>query len=302
MAINGTEAERRDVAADQLAKKMKLERRFIISMREYFRQISIDFRALYARTGTVVRATDYMDDLRGILSTNYRRVSRAFQGSLVKWLRDNANNQAEAIIQNLTLIAQGNGRTLIQLINDLEQEMITQSTQLITQSVDADSKFITQTTQNELNNSVLFAIPLLTDQLGKAPTTGEIAIVSARKFRQNSVSRSNTIAATGTQKIAEGTKDIEFNTFLSVRNSDREILPPLDDQLIWVTMGDKKVRRGEFSHVSADSQIRRGGVFTVSGESLRFPGDAAMGASIGNLANCRCAAIPTINDQPIAEL
>ena len=57
----------------------------------------------------------------------------------------------------------------------------------------------------------------------------------------------------------------------------------------WQTVGDSNVR---ISHVAVQGQLRPGNAaFSVGGEALNYPGDASLGASIGNVANCRCAAI-----------
>jgi len=64
----------------------------------------------------------------------------------------------------------------------------------------------------------------------------------------------------------------------------------------WLTSEDSRVRHPHGSqrwdHRSADGQIRKlGEPFIVTGELLLFPGDRSMGASIGNVINCRCTLI-----------
>ena len=61
---------------------------------------------------------------------------------------------------------------------------------------------------------------------------------------------------------------------------------------IWRSQGDSRVRTGVFNHLSADGQrVPVSEPFTVSGESLMWPGDTSYGASVGNVINCRCSAI-----------
>jgi uncharacterized protein with gpF-like domain len=56
----------------------------------------------------------------------------------------------------------------------------------------------------------------------------------------------------------------------------------------WVTVGDDKVRP---AHRVANGQIKPiNQPFIVAGEKLMFPGDTSLGASIKNVANCRCNA------------
>jgi len=64
----------------------------------------------------------------------------------------------------------------------------------------------------------------------------------------------------------------------------------------WLTAEDSRVRHphgsSRWDHQSADGQIVKiGEPFVVSGELLLFPGDRSMGASIGNVINCRCTVI-----------
>lgn len=64
----------------------------------------------------------------------------------------------------------------------------------------------------------------------------------------------------------------------------------------WLTSRDARVRRPQpgnpFDHASADGQtVAIDQPFIVSGERLMFPGDRSMGASAGNIINCRCTTL-----------
>lgn len=59
----------------------------------------------------------------------------------------------------------------------------------------------------------------------------------------------------------------------------------------WVNLGDSRVRTGRFDHLHAEQEVRANEPFIVSGQKLRYPGDTSLGASTGNVANCRCSAI-----------
>jgi len=74
------------------------------------------------------------------------------------------------------------------------------------------------------------------------------------------------------------------------------------EQQEWVTARDAFVRpagqRGGhmFNHVAADGQVRAiDKPFLVSGEKLMYPGDVSMGASPGNIVNCRCSSLPVVS-------
>ena len=77
---------------------------------------------------------------------------------------------------------------------------------------------------------------------GRVPNNAEVARIASRDFRNRGFARSPTIAATFTQKIAEGVKDIERDTFFSARNGFPAVtanLPQIEETEIWVTVGDK---------------------------------------------------------------
>jgi hypothetical protein len=61
------------------------------------------------------------------------------------------------------------------------------------------------------------------------------------------------------------------------------------DVKVWGTMGDDKVRP---AHEDADGQEQPlDQPFIVDGEMLMYPGDTDLGASAGNVCNCRCSSV-----------
>lgn len=68
----------------------------------------------------------------------------------------------------------------------------------------------------------------------------------------------------------------------------------------WVSTIDSKTRTGAFDHAAPDGQITQNNrPFVVSGEHLMFPGDGSLGASPGNLINCRCGGVAAFPTKPI---
>ena len=134
---------------------------------------------------------------------------------------------------------------------------------------------------------------LLLDQGISSPTRTQVAKAAKQSFGRKSASRPETIAMTVTQKAAEGVKQIDNDVFFANRN--RGTAPPLQKKEAWITRGDEKVRA---AHVAADNTFKnQNGVFIVDGEQLKFPGDTSLGASAGNVINCRCAAVLVIDDR-----
>lgn len=72
---------------------------------------------------------------------------------------------------------------------------------------------------------------------------------------------------------------------------------------VWVTTIDDRTRgiaASEFDHFAADEQRVEtlDAPFVVSGEELNFPADSSLGASAGNVINCRCAVVYERADEP----
>lgn len=64
----------------------------------------------------------------------------------------------------------------------------------------------------------------------------------------------------------------------------------------WITRADDRVRGGgtkdRYTHISSEGQVRKNDKpFDVSGEQMLYPADSSLGASAGNVVNCRCISI-----------
>lgn len=60
----------------------------------------------------------------------------------------------------------------------------------------------------------------------------------------------------------------------------------------WISTIDQRTRVQKFDHISPMGQVRKNNRwFSVSGERLNYPGDKSLGASAGNVINCRCASV-----------
>lgn len=71
----------------------------------------------------------------------------------------------------------------------------------------------------------------------------------------------------------------------------------LPTQKEWLYGYDGRTRDGinsEFDHTHVSGPIPATEPFIVSGERMMFPGDGSMGASAGNVVNCRCTAAYTV--------
>lgn len=106
-----------------------------------------------------------------------------------------------------------------------------------------------------------------------------------RDKKQFNTFRARVIARTETHNAAI------FATDKSVELSGQQL--GIDFERSWFNMGDGRVRgtklQDRFNHVKVHNQKRpMKKPFLVSGERLMRPGDGSLGASPGNLINCRC--------------
>jgi len=151
------------------------------------------------------------------------------------------------------------------------------------------AQIITATNQRNISDSIQGAGETRDEQgepLSRRDQAREAGARTSRKLKQ----RQQGIATTETQQAAEVSKATEAEILVGKQASiiaGSPIFASVPKE--WVTVGDEKVR---FAHVRADSQtVDLSKPFTVGGELLRYPGDTSLGASAGNVINCRCSSI-----------
>lgn len=299
MPLNATKEERQATAVRDLALKMQLEARYKRELRELFAIINRDLEASVLQTGQAQEAINYETDFLGVMSRHYRRVNERFSNRIFDFLQENVDNEEEEpAIAVLVLIAGAAGITVAALIDRMMAQTRLESNLFIQTNAEQDAVFVTRTNQRQLDSAVAVSRAALEDELDRTPTNKEVSVLAGKVSRAKTEGRVNNIAATGTQKIAEGTKQIERQVFVSTRNGLNAMvanIKPLQPQEFWVTLGDQVVRP---SHVEADgSKKNEDGVFIVQGQSLRFPGDTSLGATLDNVSGCRCAAVVSIDEE-----
>lgn len=191
------------------------------------------------------------------------------------------------------------------------------------------SNVIDNTSQKDYEEALDEARVQLAEEGNANPTQRELLIAASVIFARKSRGRLSGIANTETQATAEGMrreitiqahneledaiidrdkkkavdvyeKSGDYTSYKIKEKIDTADFATLTAILLaarkeWETMGDGKVRRppeSSFNHVAANGQ--RVGImepYIVSGQLLMYPGDTSMGASIGNVANCRCVSI-----------
>ncbi len=134
---------------------------------------------------------------------------------------------------------------------------------------------ISATSARDMRSASALAAEMLREE-GQVVTNAAVATAGSRILARQQKGREGAIRVTETQTAAEGGKSIGANA------------QGLEAK-VWQTVQDSRVRP---AHMTANGQRSSiSGVFVVGGERLLYPGDRSLGASVGNVAYCRCAAI-----------
>ena len=288
MPLNTSKTERAEQAAIDLHDKLLLERRTRTEFTRFFRGVASDLEAFTAETGQAPSVNQYADEVRGLLATADRRTAERFGGSATDFLTEQADNEDDDLIAAFIILAAAVDMTYLQFVDSLKFKVRNATRRFIASEISADTISILNTTQTEIDISIAAA---RADDVNATRQT--VAAAAARDINRTSRARADVIAATVTQKIAEGVKDIEREQFFEARNGFSSVTSGIDqikEREIWETVGDSHVRD---AHVEADGQEKENGFFLVGGEQLRYPGDSA--GSPGNTINCRCSAILVID-------
>lgn len=304
MAIPETDEQVNLKATQDLMKKMKLERKFAADVRRLFRQISVDFAGHYIQNFQVIDLNDYVLDLTAILRSNYRRIADKFGFEILKevdgeknWIPFESKDDAyfEDAIKSKALFEHLLSIDNRKQITNKEREMILDATLAaeikVLSAKEAD--MIMATTQKLLEqdvNNVISHAALKGDML----SVPEIADAARIEFNEQGVWRSELIAETETQSMAELSKQTELDVLMATSATISGVLLLDAVSKEWVTTLDSVTRD---AHVLADGQnVPINESYLVGGELLKQPGDPS--ASPENRIRCRCDSVTRKGARP----
>jgi hypothetical protein len=249
---------------EQLALKLSLEDRFRPRIRAAFNAIIKDFRIFVAATGTIPTLRKYQAVWETLVDNHYKRTQNAFKGVILP------------------------GKKQVEITDEDREEILLLA--LLTwreQNASQSAVAITATTRDNMFDAINTALEQARNE-GITLTNRELAVSAAAILRRKLQSRVSGIAITETQKPSESTKHIEAETEsgLTPRILGGSALAPTTSRKRWRTVGDDRVRK---IHRQVNGQMRSlNEPFIVNGQYLMHPGDSSLGASIDNVANCRC--------------
>jgi len=253
-------------ARRDLLEKLKLERKLMRELAVFNKKIVRETVVKYGNDGITFDAAELQPELADILENHYNRTSDIFSTQIADELPDDIGitDEEKAVIAGA-----------------LSAFFMTRSNE--------QSAIITETNQKNIDDSIQFGIQTSQETEGGL-SRQEQAMVAGAALSRKLKGREGGIAVTETQTAAETSKGTEAEVLAGRQPSiaaGSPVASGVDKE--WVTVGDEKVRA---AHVNADSQtVDVSKPFQVGGELLRWPGDTSLGASAGNIVNCRCASV-----------
>lgn len=290
---------RKEILAREVAEKVRLEELVKPGIRKIFARIVDEFRTSVARTGQPPAVSRYRTSFEALLADHYRRVQKSFSGAILLQ-NDVTTYSALRAKQGKANEDESHIKELIWSIFLLWDD----------QNAPVQANIIVATTVRDMDDAISQATQALREE-GKPTDKRSVAMAAAAILKRITRGRVDLIAVTETQAAAEAAKAIEASTAAKVLIPGiplpRDIVPILEPTVqptpgagpqttqptstlrkSWMTLRDKRVRP---THKEAEGQSRPvNEAFNVGGSRMMYPGDRSLGASIKEIANCRCSA------------
>lgn len=251
-------------ARRDLLEKIRFERMLASELRSFNRRLSRQAIIEFDQGAGAVNAAQFQDELTGILETHYARVGEPFSSQIIDELPEDIEaSNAEVIVIAAALASFFSTRAREQ------------------------SEIITVTNQSDALVAVDRANMIAQEEVeaGRPQARRTTAVQAGAELSRRLSGRVGGIATLETQAAAEAAKGTEAQVLTrQLPSVTGGTLREVDVTKDWFTVGDERVRP---AHVAADSQTRSlNKPFSVGGESLRWPGDTSLGASVGNVIRC----------------
>lgn len=241
----------------QLNKKLRLERKLLNRMRKFLkkqnRQVLEYARDFKMRFGAELN----QEEIERILQDHYLEVISKFQDDVIKEANKAiAGTDVEKINKDDPVIRAAIAAFVLTQSKEGAQRIILRSNK------DIERAFLASGNAEEIH----------------------------RNLNQRILPRAKSIATEHTQIASEGGKhEIATATQRATQGAFFLAAKQLLSFKTWVTRMDNKVR--DPHAMALFQEVRADKPFIVGGENLMYPGDSSLGASVWNLAHCRCVSI-----------
>jgi hypothetical protein len=232
--------------------RARYEAEIALNMRRITRHIAGQFEASYAQRRAVPDITAYQDDIAGYLRQTYTKIAGIYKNQYRSTKKADIRDEIARHID-------------LQLTHDIRARGKQQS------------EFIIITLEDQLEAS-LNEIIIEGATQGISLSKDEAAKRAAKKFQEYGYNHADTISTT------EFTWCRNYSAFKEASVINEAGIAKLKKN--WRSTLDMVTRP---AHIFADNQQADiDEPFIVGAENLLFPGDMSMGASVGNVINCRC--------------
>jgi hypothetical protein len=253
-------------AQKDLNRKLQLEAKLRTKIDEYNNTLAQEFARVYGLTGQIINARRFDTNLEAILLPHYEEVGKTFSDDISSELPEDVAvtlDERARIERMLGLALLARAPRQAGFINDTTNENAEESL-LKAQQVSSESVLAGQGPMSQL----------------------ETAAIAGSFLASRLTGRAGGIVALETEAPAELAKLTEVSVL--TESGPFAVAEPVQKK--WMTVGDSHVRD---AHRAAqfDPPVNADEPFMVGGELLMYPGDTSLGASIENVANCRCSAI-----------
>jgi len=279
----------RAAAADREA-KLSCEGFVSADFRRLFKRMGTDYEAVYGHTGRELSLAPYEADVRSSLQDCYRRAAGGFKRNIRESLDPELNAYYHAPV----------------VAKDIDSRIL----KFISDRAPAQTQQILKTTRERMGDALVRAHIAAADAgmpgdkhfigaemrkwftataAGRALNIATFEVNGASEFAKQTEATvlknfAPKHAAFVVRNKAEDDEDIQPRVVLADANTEKGFLGKA-----WVADLDEKTRS---FHADMDFvQVDVGDYFNVAGEKMLHPGDGQNGATMKNLANCRCCAI-----------
>lgn len=264
--------------------KIGLERTVTRELKSYFYQLS-----------KIVEKNGKFVSIENLLNNHYTRIVRRLTHRKIQLKQEN-----DKIDQAIRIFLLGRALKQADIIDTTTQEDIAASIQEARELLREDAEFISPDKLRKVAAKIFYR-----------KSKGRITTIANTETQERTEGIRETITLTAYEELMQAVEDDDIDRARELAEasgsftaeevvSDMEnghgigsiLIKLLAAQKMWMTMGDNKVRTKPFNHRNANGQtagIRDN--FEVSGELLKYPGDTSLGASIGNIINCRCVSV-----------
>lgn len=266
------------LAQEYEEQEIEFEAEMIVLLNSFWKKTDDYFKSSFDLNQEVPSFSPFKQELETILKDSYADAMDFSSRHFERELELQANGSDEDLaIQSAVLLALLEG-----VRGDIEDAI----DDFILDRAPKQADIILKTTFDVYDDEVKKARMAIWDNEGdvnKESTLNEIG----RQGRDANEGRSGTIAQTEIGTASEEGAEVEDEILQgTIAISMDHILKSIKT---WFTRGDSVVRP---AHAHANGQEReRKQPFEVGGELLRYPKDMSLGASLGNIINCRCKAL-----------